>query len=94
MLKFSNFVPNSTMETRQDTAVLLVGTAKEHGLTVRHHIASTSSGFFITDELAALVYDDSEDEDKKPDTKTEAPAKATKKTSGKQAAKTDSQKEE
>lgn len=98
--RFPNWVPNNTMDTRRDTAVLLVGTAKEHGLVVRHHVASTQGGFYITDTLADVLYDEDEDEDTEPvsgngdDAGTataEATAEATTKTSGKQAAKTTSQ---
>lgn len=107
--RFKNWVGYDTMGSRQDTAVLLVGTAREHGLTVRHHVSSAQGGYFITDELASLVYDGTEDtgvedtegvsgngdtEETKDTEKVEATAKTTKKTSGNRAAKTDSQKGE
>lgn len=47
------FVPNGP--NRQETAVLLVGTADEHGIDQRS-IRSVSSGFYITEELADLIY--------------------------------------
>lgn len=73
------FVENG--ESRTETAVVLVGTASEYGLD-RRSIQATDDGFFITEELARLVYEDPE-----PETPT------TKKTSGNRAAKKNSQKE-
>lgn len=98
--KFPNWVPNSTMDTRQDTATLLVGTASEHGMIVRHHVASTQGGFFITDALADVVFVD-EDEDSGSESdgevsgngdttepEVETATDTTPKTSGRKAAKT------
>lgn len=49
------FIPNG--DSRQDTAILLVGTADEHGID-QHDIASAPGGFFVTERLADLVYED------------------------------------
>jgi len=84
-----NWVPQDLMGNRQDTAVLLVGTAKEHGLVVRHHVASTVGGYYISDALADLVYDDEDstaDEEPKDEVSGNE-TKSTKKTSGNRAGK-------
>ena len=49
------FVPNGA--SRQQTAILLVGTAEEHGISTRT-IKCVSGGFLITEALHALVYSD------------------------------------
>lgn len=54
------FVPNG--ENRRETAVLLVGTAREHNLSPRS-IHATNGGFYISDELADLLGEDTEVED-------------------------------
>jgi hypothetical protein len=51
----SIFVPNGA--SREQTAVLLVGTAKEHGLP-RRSIRVAPGGFYITKELADLIGED------------------------------------
>lgn len=76
-LSFPNWVADDAVENRQKTATLLVGTAKEYGLTVRHHISSTRGGFFISDDLADAIDSDSDTPEPEP----------TKKTSGNRAAK-------
>lgn len=92
-----HFVPNDLMGTRHETAVLLVGTAKEFGIDQRD-IASTHGGYWITTALADLVYADDADgdetEDGEPATETEDDkSEDPKKTSGNRAEKTNSQKE-
>jgi hypothetical protein len=81
MMKHTAFVPNG--DSRKDTAILLVGTALEHGID-QHSIRTVSGGFRITEELADVLYSDSE-----PAVKT----KSTKKPSGNRAAKNDTNKE-
>lgn len=49
------FVPNGA--DREETAVLLVGTAREFGLSQRS-IRVTVGGFKISEELADLIYED------------------------------------
>lgn len=73
------FVPNG--DSREETAVLLVGTAREYGINVRE-IKVRSGGFEIPDELADVLYNDVSSD--------------TEKTSGNRAAKTkkNSKKEE
>lgn len=56
----SVFIANNFMGSRQATAVLLVGTAREFDIPQRD-IASTYSGFWITPELEALIYDESDE---------------------------------
>ena len=83
------FVPNGTGDySRSDLAILLIGTAQEFGID-KSSIRSTSTGFFIPQALADVLYDDG-DEEPEP-----APKKATstKKTSGNRAAKTGTDKE-
>jgi len=48
------FVPSG--RNRRDTAILLVGTAAEHGLP-DSAVFATASGFYISDDLAALLDD-------------------------------------
>lgn len=95
------FVPNG--DSRRDTAIILVGTAEEYGIDQRS-IKSTAGGFYITNELAALVYDDDEPMEmvesesepepvKAPAKKTTAKKASTKKASGNRAAKKDSEEE-
>ena len=47
------FVPNG--KSRTETAILLVGTAREYGIDQRE-IRATATGFHISDRLAELVY--------------------------------------
>jgi hypothetical protein len=79
--RFPNLVPFDAAGTRQDTVVLLVGTAREHGLVVRHHLSKNRDGFLISDALADLIEEDTEPEadDTEPDD--------TNQTSGNRAAK-------
>ena len=78
------FVPNDTAGDRKNTAILLIGTAREFGVDTRA-VKATQGGFFITAELADLVFDETEPEPE-PEPK---PAKkaAPKKTSGNRAEK-------
>lgn len=90
------FVPNGA--SRKDTATVLVGTADEYGIDQRS-IRATRGGFYVTDELADLIYADEDaadegaadggaaDEGTKP-----APSKT--KTSGNRAAKKNTSKKE
>lgn len=96
------FVPNG--DSRTETAVLLVGTAREYGIDQRG-IAAVRGGFRISQALADVLYDEDQQE---PDQAAEAqetepevapepeetvkpPAKrTTKKASGNRAAKTGS----
>lgn len=48
----SAFVPNG--DNRKDTAILLVGLVREHGLSHRS-IQVTPSGFYVSDELADIL---------------------------------------
>lgn len=83
MIKHTVFVTNDTAGFRKDTAVLLVGTAREYKITQRS-IKSTNSGYWITDELADLVFAAPEPEPE---------PEPTKKTSGNRAAKKPTEKE-
>lgn len=49
------FVPNGA--SRRETAILLVGTAEEHGIDQRS-IRATPSGFFVSEELADILWGD------------------------------------
>lgn len=53
------FVPDG--DSRQQTAVLLVGTATEYGID-QHSIKAVPGGFRITEELADVLYDESTQE--------------------------------
>lgn len=57
------FVPNG--ESRYETAVLLVGTADEHGIR-QQDVQASNGGFFITEELADLVYEGQVPEEPEP----------------------------
>lgn len=86
------FVPNG--DNRKETAVLLVGTADEYGID-QGSIRMVSGGFYITEELAAILQGEDSDAAPEPDPEPEADKpKATKKTSGNRAAKTGSKKKE
>lgn len=76
------FVP-TTRENRQETAILLVGTAEEYGIDKRQ-IKVESGGFDIPESLADLIFAESEGES----------SGKNKKTSGNRAAKNDSTKKE
>lgn len=54
-LSFPHFVANDFAGSRQETATLLVGTANEFGLVVRHNIATSRLGFNISDDLAEVL---------------------------------------
>lgn len=49
-----NFVEANAAGTRQDTAALLVGTAREFGID-QHAIKRAGGGYYITDELADIL---------------------------------------
>ena len=49
----NTFVPDG--KSRRDTAVLLVGTAAEFGLSDQH-VFAVQRGFYISDELVAVLY--------------------------------------
>ena len=88
------FVPSGA--SRQDTAVVLVGTAREYGVDQRS-ILATASGFWITQALADLVFSEepAEEPESPAEVEDEAPKKrATKKTSGDRAAKNTTPNEE
>ena len=53
---------------------MLVGTATEFGLVVRHHIASARDGYYISDELDNLIYEDSDEETLESEERPEKPA--------------------
>lgn len=61
-----HFVANDAAGSRRDTATLLVGTAREYGISQRD-IASTHTGYYITDALAKILYAD-DDEPAEADT--------------------------
>lgn len=86
-LTFPNWVPQDTAGSREETATLLVGTAKEHDLVVRYHVRSTRGGYWISDALADLAFED-EDVSGNGDEPEPEPKPTTKKTSGNRAAKT------
>lgn len=76
----SPFVPNG--DSRRETAILLVGTADEYGIDQRS-IRSVSGGFYISEELADVLYaEDDGQQDEAP-----APEAEPTKTSGNRAAK-------
>ena len=54
-LSFPHFVANDFAGSRQETATLLVGTANEFGLVVRHNIATSRLGFNISDGLLSVL---------------------------------------
>lgn len=73
------FVPDADFGSRKQTAIVLVGTYKEHGLSDRS-VKTVQNGFIITDELAEILYSVSEEI-------------SPKKTSGNRAAKKNSKEE-
>lgn len=84
-----HFVPDDTMDSRKETAILLVGTAREFGIPQRS-IQTTYGGFWITQELADVLYDESDDEpevEAEPEAEPKTKSKSTTKTSGNRAAK-------
>lgn len=94
MIESNIFVPDG--ESRQDTAVLLVGTARDYDIPQRS-IKATVGGFYITEALADVIYEDAPgepEEAEEPPLPEAEPKKATKKsttkkTSGSRAAKND-----
>lgn len=90
------FVANDAAGTRKETAILLVGTAREFDIPQRE-IASARTGFYISERLAEILEREMDEgaggvENAEP---TEQPAttpkkKASKKTSGNRAEKTNS----
>lgn len=48
------FVPANKAGSRKDTAILLVGTAREFNIS-QHDIVSTSNGYRITQRLADVL---------------------------------------
>lgn len=74
-----HFVPNNTAGSKTETAVLLVGTADEFGIS-QSDIVMVSGGYRITEALADVLYEESNDE---PDSGDKPPEK----TSGNRAGK-------
>jgi hypothetical protein len=89
--RFPFFVENAAAGSRKDTAILLVGTAREFGISQRS-IKSARTGFYITEELAALLYDESAEDEVSGNEPEPEPEPETTKTSGNRAAKKNSQK--
>lgn len=93
-LEHSVFVPNDG--DRKETATLLVGTAEEYGIS-QQSIRTTPSGFFITEELAAIVYDENQSDGDNSDGEPTDPPPAEdakgNKTSGNRAGKKNSEEE-
>lgn len=90
------FIPNG--DNRQDTAVLITGTAAEYGIDQRT-IRAASGGFFVNDALADILYgaqpepEPEPEPEPTPEKKAAPEKKATKKTSGNRAVKKDSEEE-
>jgi hypothetical protein len=55
---YTAFVPNG--ESRRDTAIILIGTAQEHGLDDSTEVVAANGGFYISDALADALGADSE----------------------------------
>lgn len=91
MSEHTHFVPNG--DSRKNTAILLVGTADEYGIG-QESIRAVGAGFYITEELASIISEDTAEAepkaDSKSDTKSTAKKAASKKTSGNRAAKKNS----
>lgn len=85
-IKHPVFVANDTAGTRRDTAVLLVGTAREFKIHQRA-IQSTHNGYWITDELADVLYDEGVTDEVSGNDAVEPEPEPNKKTSGNRAAK-------
>lgn len=73
-----NFVEANAAGTRKDTASLLVGTAREFGIS-QHDIKSSPRGFYISDALADILEAEAEADEVSGNTDT--------KTSGNRAGK-------
>lgn len=56
MRRLPHFVPAQYAGSRKDTAVLLVGTAREFGIS-QHDIQSAQRGFLISQRLQDVLYD-------------------------------------
>jgi hypothetical protein len=80
------FVPDG--ESRRDTAIILIGSAREYGLDDAKAVQAARGGFYISDELADLLNAEQEAE---PGKQSRSPRK---KTSGNRAAKNTDSKEE
>lgn len=65
------FVANG--DSRQETAVLLVGTAREFGIDQRD-IAAVPGGFRISEKMANVLYDEGQDTPAEVAGQAEAPA--------------------
>lgn len=52
-----HFVPNAALGSRQRTATLLVGTAREFGIA-QQDIRSTRGGFYISQALASVLQEE------------------------------------
>lgn len=83
------FIPSDHAGSRKDTAILLVGTAREFGVS-QQDIASARTGFYITQHLADILEQETAEPEAEESTTTTEPkkAKSPKKTSGNRAAKT------
>ena len=57
MINRTEFVPSDAAGSRKETAVLLVGTAREFDID-QHSILAAQGGFWITADLARLVFED------------------------------------
>lgn len=68
------FVPFG--DNRKETAVVLVGTAREFGIHQRAVLAA-AGGFWITEELAAHVFEDQASDAPKPEPEPKPEPKAT-----------------
>ena len=58
----NEFVPNG--DSREETAVLLLGTAEEFGIDPRL-VKATSGGFYIPSDLADIVFGEEPEDEKK-----------------------------
>jgi len=87
--RFPNRVPFDAAGSRQNTVVLLVGTAREHGLTTRYHITKDGEGFLVSDALADLLEEAPEADESEADAGGDDPEanEPDKKTSGNRAEK-------
>lgn len=59
MSQHPNFIPSNYAGSRQNTVILLVGTAREFGID-QHDIVLAGGGFRISDALADVLYDEDE----------------------------------
>lgn len=81
------FVPNG--ESRKETAILLVGTAEEFGVS-QNDVKASNGGFFITEALADILDGAGQPDAVEPEAGEPEKTSTTKKTSGDRAAKTQS----